>query len=374
MKKLWLNITLVGAILLLWAAGIVAAGDLLTLRGAVEQTVRQNPRMRLAEYGLSKSVIEYDKKKDIADGYRKIMFSFTENFEGEAALFWAAIVEPVMAEREKLRAEKQKEFTRNQLAFEAQESYLRLIKTKEQEAIAARSLGRARELKRLADVGFQAGTMARSEVMRAEAQVSAMEAAYLQLESAVAIAEATLNMTMGREFAAPMQLGKEFNLPEVDEIHLDLDLELGIARALNNNIDVLSARSGAAIADARMEYASYRFGNYYKEDYAIAEISQEEAALHVKLVEDRVRLEIFALYQRLAGKEKQLEALQKSVDLAAESYRISVLRYELGVATQGEVVDALLNLSDQEAKLLNEQFDYYLDYLNWRLKTGLEVS
>ena len=62
------------------------------------------------------------------------------------------------------------------------------------------------------------------------------------------------------------------------------------------------------------------------------------------------------------------------MDLSAENYRLSALRYELGVATQGEVIDTMLGLSEQEAKLLNEQFDYYLDYLNWRLKTGLAVS
>lgn len=370
MKKRWIVITLIGAILLTVAAGFVAADELLTLRGAVEQAITKNPRVKLAEYGTRKGNLDYDIKKEIADEYRRILYSVTEHFDGEDAMFRFVFIDAVKAESDKEIADKQEEVTRNQLAFEAQESYLRVIKAREQKAIMERSLERARDLKRLADVAYQAGTVARSEVMRAEAHVATMEAANFQLESAVTISEATLNMTMGRELTDSVYLEESFTIPDVGEF----DLEKGINQALTHSIDVMKARSGVAMANGAMEYTKYKYGPNDGEAFEIAEIGQQEAALYVKLAEDRVRLEVFALYQQLAGKEKQLAALQKSVDLSAENYRLSALRYELGVATQGEVIDTMLGLSEQEAKLLNEQFDYYLDYLNWRLKTGLAVS
>ncbi|MBS4030288.1 MAG: TolC family protein [Clostridiales bacterium] len=368
MKKRWIVIALLGAILLTAAAGFVVANERLTLRGAVEQAVMKNPRMKLAEYGTRKSNLNYDMTEKIADVYRRLL-NTVKPVEGEDAMFRFVFIDTVKAESDKAIAEKQEEITRHQLAFDAQESYLRLIKAREQKAIMERSLDRAKDLKRLADVAYQTGTVSRSEVMRAEAYVATMEAANFQLESAVTISEATLNMTMGRELTDSVYLDESFTLPDVG----GFDLASGISRALNNNIDLMKARSGVTIADAALAYTKFKFGTS-DEAYEIAEISKEEAKLYVKLAEDRVRLEVFALYQQLAGKEKQLTALQKSVNLAAENYRLSVLRYELGVATQGEVIDTMLGLSEQEAKLVNEQFDYYLDYLNWRLKTGLTVN
>lgn len=370
MKKRWIIIMLVGAILLTAAVGFVAADELLTLRSAVEQAVKKNPRMKLAEYGARKGNLDYDIKEEIADNYRRILYSVTEHFEGEDAMFKFVFIDFVKAKSDKEIAEKQEEITRNQLAYDAQESYLNLIKAREQKAILERSLERAKDLKRLADVSYQAGTVARSDVMRAEAHVVAVEAERFQLESAVTISEAVLNMTMGRELTDSVVLDESFILPEVEEF----DLESGISRALNHNIEIMKARNGVAMADAGMEYTKYKFGVNDPEAFEIAEISQQEASLYEKIAEDRARLEVYALYQQLAGKEKQLAALQKSVDLAEENYRLSVLRYELGVATQGEVVDAMLSLSKQEAMLLNEQFNYYLDYLKWRLITGLSVN
>ena len=249
MKKRWIVITLIGAILLTVAAGFVAADELLTLRGAVEQAITKNPRVKLAEYGTRKGNLDYDIKKEIADEYRRILYSVTEHFDGEDAMFRFVFIDAVKAESDKEIADKQEEVTRNQLAFEAQESYLRVIKAREQKAIMERSLERARDLKRLADVAYQAGTVARSEVMRAEAHVATMEAANFQLESAVTISEATLNMTMGRELTDSVYLEESFTIPDVGEF----DLEKGINQALTHSIDVMKARSGVAMANGAME-------------------------------------------------------------------------------------------------------------------------
>lgn len=368
MKKNVLMLTMVSLLLLLLVAGFVAAGELLTLRGAAEKAALNNPRAGLASIGVDKAGLEYQITDGTANMYRQLLGSGGP-VEGEEAMMQFLLIDTVKAETNKAVAERQQAFTDNQLAYEALESYFRLYQAHEQLNLMKLSLERARDLKRIAEAGLSAGTMAKSEVMRAEAHVATMEATLLGAENNKEIAEAALNMTLGRDILTPVDLVSALNLPEVGEV----DLQGGTSRALGLNPDIVRARAGVDIANAAKEYVKYLFGTG-NDQYTVAELGVQEAILALQLTEERVRLEVYSLYQTLTGREKQLAARQKALDLAAENYRLSKLRYELGVATQGEVTDAMLALSEQEITLLSEKIRHYTDYLNWRLKTGLPVN
>lgn len=369
MKKLWLNITLAGAVLLLCAAGFVAANDLLTLRGAVEQAVRNNPRMELAELRIRK-----------ADSLRA---QYVRQIEAQESFLGASMGNPalaaqlaaaqqsvadlnvakVAAEVEGDLARRQKIVEKSSLALEAQQRYLNLIRAEDNLALLQTSLKRAKDIKRLAEVAFEAGTAARSEIMRAEAQVANIEAALFGAESGVKIAQAALNTTLNRDIGSELKLDDNFNLPEVE----DVKYNEGLHRALANRVEMAAALGAVKIVNSKKFYGT-------SQGSLAVDIEFEEAAVNLRAAEDGIRLEVFNLYQMLLGLEKQIAAREKGLELAEENYRISKLRYELGVATQGEVMDALISLSEQEVSLLNDQFDCYLGYLNWRLKTCLEVS
>jgi outer membrane protein TolC len=361
------NMSLVFAALLLTVAiGIAAAGEILTLRQAVERTLLYSPQRLLAGLGREKAELEYEMTERTASQYRRLLHT-AQPVQGEEAMLRFLYVNTVKAETDREIAEKQEERIRYQLAYEAQEKYLNLVRATGQKKLLEKTLERAVDLKRLADAAYSAGTVARSEVMRAEAHVLNMEAALFGAESAVKIAAAVLNMTMGRPIDAEVQPEESPVLPEPGEI----DLMRGANQAITASIDLMKARAGLRLAQAARNYASHLHGG---DEYDIADIGVREAEIFVSLTEDRIRLEIFGLYQKLAGAEKQLAARRKAMALAAENYRLSLLRYELGVATQGEVIDTMLALLDQETRLLSETYDYYLDYLTWRLKTGLPVN
>ena len=67
----------------------------------------------------------------------------------------------------------------------------------------------------------------------------------------------------------------------------------------------------------------------------------EQAQLDLKLgAKDACKGNVAAAYAEARGAQAQLDSLRESVDLAAESLRLTVLRYQAGEATALEVVDA----------------------------------
>jgi outer membrane protein TolC len=71
-----------------------------------------------------------------------------------------------------------------------------------------------------------------------------------------------------------------------------------------------------------------------------AELKRDQAQLDLSLAQRTLQSNIASAYAELQGAQGQLDSLRSSVDLAAESLRLTVLRYQAGEATALEVVDA----------------------------------
>jgi outer membrane protein TolC len=75
-----------------------------------------------------------------------------------------------------------------------------------------------------------------------------------------------------------------------------------------------------------------------------SEFRQEEAQVALSQAQRRVLSEFYAAYNEATVARGQVDKLRSTADLAAESLRLSVLRYQGGSATSQEVVDAQTTL------------------------------
>lgn len=71
-----------------------------------------------------------------------------------------------------------------------------------------------------------------------------------------------------------------------------------------------------------------------------AELKRDQAQLDLSLTQRQLQSNLAMAYAESQAARGQLESLKSSVDLAAESLRLTVLRYQAGEATALEVVDA----------------------------------
>lgn len=76
-----------------------------------------------------------------------------------------------------------------------------------------------------------------------------------------------------------------------------------------------------------------------------AELKSEQANLDLSLARRTVQSNVAAAYAEAQTAQSQLESLKSSVDLATESLRLTVLRYQAGESTAFEVVDSQSTLT-----------------------------
>lgn len=327
--------------------------------GAVEEALAKNPVVEKAALAVKKARLAYD----------RISLEVREMEEYGVAMPYEFHLARHEVDRAGNMAAMYEKFSRNKLALDVQQDYLGLLKAYDGLGLAQLGLERALEQKRLAEAAFSAGTVARSDVLGAEAQVAGAEAQLFAAESALAIAEMTLNKTLGRELDLTLPIDKNFNPPEIGHI----DLAEGLEAAMEHNIEMVEARENLDLQEKVFRVAkSFYTPNVFL--YREAELNLAEARLNVKVAEDNVRLQVSQLYAALGGMEKQEAALEKSVSYAAESYRLAQLRYEAGIATQMDVLGALVTLSEMENRLLQARYDHYLTYLQWLFVTGRPVQ
>ena len=65
-----------------------------------------------------------------------------------------------------------------------------------------------------------------------------------------------------------------------------------------------------------------------------------KAETELTLAQRQLQANVADFYKEAASAQSQVESLRSSADLAAESLRLTVLRYQAGEATVLEVVDA----------------------------------
>lgn len=354
------------AVLLLLAVStaVLAAGEALTLRLAMEQALKDNPVTRLASVRAERAQAGADQLRKSVDRAVYLLITTGTLPDAQMSLVYTG---PLQAEQLETLALQRKRAERNLLLLETQKNYLELYRYMDRLQLAKQAERRAREQQRLAEVAFQAGTVARSDILTAQAHVAAVEAQVFSAESGVQAAQATLNKSLGRPLAAAIELPEVFIVPEQET----LDLPKGQAGAEVGRLEVIVARETLRLEEAELKYGRHTLDATGQRE---AELAAEEARLQLQLAVEAVRLEVFQLYHRLAGVEKQLVALEQGVRAATEAHRLAVLRYQAGAGRQFEVTVAEDALAEREQDLLHARYESYLGYLNWRLATGQSLE
>ncbi|MDW7651306.1 MAG: TolC family protein [Bacillota bacterium] len=359
------RLILLMAAILIVTAGFATAVGTLTLPQAIQMAQSENPDAERSDLVVRRAELGYDQVQSAVYDLQNIY-----NQTGSLPLneFKMLHLGPLEAEQALVLAQQARKMTQNRLALEAWQSYIGLLKARKNLRLAEMSLDRAREMKRLAEAALEAGTVAKSDVLGAEAQVAQEEARLYAAENTANTAELTLNMTTGRQLLLPADVS-EVELPTIGEVHL----QDGLTQALANRLEIIDARGKLFLKEKAFNLAKSYFQDqdiFYRE----AELELAEARLNMDETEQNIRFQVHQLHNSFLVLEKQLAALEQSVTYAAESYRLASLRYEAGIGTQVDVLTARVTLSELESQLLNAKYDHYLTYLQWLLAIGRAVE
>ena len=98
-------------------------------------------------------------------------------------------------------------------------------------------------------------------------------------------------------------------------------------------------------------------GKDYYAQSAAAQVVNRVMADEANLRQE-VAFEVKSRHLKLSEAAKRIKVAQKTVDQAAEAYRMAVARYQAQVGTNTDVLDAQASLTSAEAALTSAQAEY----------------
>lgn len=280
-----------------------------------------------------------------------------------------------------------------QTRLDAASDYYDLQDSDAQVAIQRAAVEDAQQTLRDAQLLEQAGLGTRFEVLQAE-----VELAQAQQELTTALANQNIAQ---RQLAETLSLGQQVNLRTADAIEQagdwDFSLAESIVLAYKNRAEleqfllqreINEAQRQIALANIRPQVSvtgSYDLLNGFDDDvdqlgdgYTLAALVQwtfydggaaralaDQEETDIDLAETQfadqrnlVRFEVEQAFYGLEANRENIDTATRGVELAEESLRLARLRFQAGVGTQTDVIDAQTALTQARGDLVSAIIDY----------------
>ncbi len=240
---------------------------------------------------------------------------------------------------------------------------------------------------------YDAGTVARVDVLRAEVQLANVRQNLIKAENGVSLAKAGFNQLLARELDTPVEV---VDILEWTPCQINLDDCLKKAtnsrselKAMKANIEMLKQRVTITKGDNYPSVAlignyDYQKGKTPKIEWdgswmtgivvnftlwdcqaRKSRINQAEAELEAvvaqeMLLRDGIMLEVRQSALNLNEAEKNIEVAQGAIGQAEENLRISEEMYKEGVATTTDVLDSQTLFAQTKTNYYQALYDYHL--------------
>jgi outer membrane protein TolC len=311
--------------------------------------------------------------------------------------------------RSRIASERAMELARQQVAVEVTRAFYQVIQQRMLLAVARQSLARSESLRRASEARLQVGLVSKLDVFRAQLQASQARQTMVLSEAALQDALERFRTLLGRSPGEPLE-------PEATAVSEELPdeaeaLEILVERARQQRLDlhetrdqVDDARRSAALAkqdllpqlDLNLGVtrigqgpsfgSAWRAGDTRVNVFLTTSYPLEHSAQSVnKAVADiDVTARTRAVVQReweveseVRASVRDLDQIRKSVDLqrtavevAQQQLRLATLRYQRGLASNFDVVDAESSLVTARSALVQLLTSYAVARLDLKRTTG----
>lgn len=281
---------------------------------------------------------------------------------------------------------------RQDIALAVHQEFYNLLSTLEAQTVAEQNRTRAEDHLLLTREHWVAGAVPQADVIRAQVEVANAKLELVRTRSAVKLAAGSLNTAMGLPVEMKIDLdaeNKKMESPDTIDVFEALNqaiqrrpvLKVALHRieTARNAIDVARSAFGPVIT-ANAGYG-YRDSQFLPEDkdWSVGigievplfegfrrshdlsrtkhELAKEEAYIrHLVL---KVREDVWAAHLRLKESYEATQASEAVVRDARESMRMTRERYEAGVATATDLLDAHTTQAKAEYMLVESHWNYY---------------
>lgn len=283
------------------------------------------------------------------------------------------------------------EKTRQQVKLDAAAGYYTILENSDMVTVSQETVNSLREHLNMVQAKYEAGTVAKADVLRAEVELANAEQNVTKAQNSYNIAVATLLNTMNMDAGTEVTFKSQFTYEPYGKT-----LDEALALAKQNRPELLQAKTNIAIADTGVKVAegskkpsvsmsaSSKLGNSLLPDdgnwslglsanWSVfdagvnnakikqAQTSLDKAMLQVKQTSDSIGLEVRESYLSMQEAEKRLATTNVAVGKAQEDLMIAREKYNAGVGTNLDVMDSQLALTQAKTNHVQALYDFNLN-------------
>lgn len=247
------------------------------------------------------------------------------------------------------------------------------------------------------------GLIARNDRLKANLQTSNIELQLLEAKNNYNIANINMDLLLGLPESTELEVDEnyieegsdvkpvDFYVTEARENRKDLQAlaqqrkaaELGSKAAKAENLPSIAFTGGYVAADIPKFLTvynainvgigvSYNLSNLWKENSSLRQSQAREKQLAAtdELLNDNIKLDVNREYQNTDYSKKRIAVFEKSAEQANENYRITKNKYDNGLATMTELLDADAAQIAANVGVMNAKADAALAYRKLLQTTG----
>ncbi len=299
------------------------------------------------------------------------------------------------------------EISRQRLAVEVVASYYNIVRQQGLVDVADKSAERSRELLRASEARLKVGLASKLDVFRAELQLSQAEQSLINWEEALELAMDTFKFNLGLNPQDEVYL--EMVEPDYQPVVLDLEAETRLA--LSHRLEIREekdrigdARRSLSVSrqnllpqlDLNVRYQQSGLGESFRQSldlndggvgvflstsYPIdqsaerASVAQSNIDLAakrraVRLLEYNVTREVRAAVRSVERVGKSIVLQERNIEFAEKQLRLASLRYQRGLASNFDIIDAENNLISARSNYVSFIAEYNVALVELKRVTG----
>jgi outer membrane protein TolC len=309
--------------------------------------------------------------------------------------------------RNRQSSERNLELARQRLAVDVVSSYYNIVRQSGLVDVAEKSLQRNKELLRASEARLEVGLASKLDVFRAELQLSQAEDALIFRKEALELALDSFKFNLG--LAPGDVVALEMVEPEYQPVEVDVDG--ATAQALQNRIEmreendrIRDAQRALAVSkqnllpqvDLNLRYDRRGLGDSFSSSFhfidnafnmflttsypldrssenasfAMSQIDVAARRRQLRLVEYNIANEVRAAARNLERIGKSIVLQERNTDFAEKQLRLATLRYQRGLASNFDIIDAENNLIQSRSNYVSLISDYHVAQIELKRVTG----
>jgi len=279
---------------------------------------------------------------------------------------------------------------RQQLKYDATDAYFKFMAARDNVKLSLESVERLERYLRDVKLQFNVGVVAKVDVLRSEVSLAQAQQTLIEAQNTYDLTMANLNNIIGLPLTTVLNVRGDLAHEKYErELAASIDIALRQRPEISQYTDAAKSAQ-EAITIAKSGYlptvsAVYNVGwyndkfpggnnynwsaylltnwNLFDSGLTAGKVKQavegyKKAQEQLKETVDSVQLDVQSTYLSLKSSEQSITTSSSAVGLAEEDYKLKVIRYQAGVGTNLDVLDAQVALTTAKNNYLKALYDF----------------